>query len=101
MDENVKANVINYLRRDCGSESIIVGEMENGKYILHIGDKSPPVPNHTLFLSEDALIGLTAVIMTYLKKCEIDFSEKVKEYFKDKPMKYIDACGRGYMKDEN
>lgn len=87
-----EVNVINHVRckyNDNGS--IIVGKLENGNLILHVGDKDPPVPYCTLFLPEDDLVGLMTALMEYLRQQGIDFSQKAIEYYEENRMKLYAA----------
>ena len=82
-------DVTNYIRcRHSPDEFIIVGKLEDGRILLHVSDTDPPVPYGTLILPQDALFGLMASTMVYLKHYKIDFQEKIVEYFKGKPVEY-------------
>jgi len=90
--ENYQAeiNLINHIRyKGEKREDIIVGKMNDGSYLLQVGEASPPVPFSSLVLSEEELLGLIASISLYFKEFEIDLSKKIAEYFNGKTVDYI------------
>lgn len=81
-------NIINHVRCDNGKDKITVGIMDDGNYLLHLGDETLPSVYRTLFIPEEALMTLTATIITYFKHYKIDFPKKITEYLDGNPLAY-------------
>jgi len=83
-------NLINHIRyKGENREDIIVGKMDDGNYLLQVGEASTPIPFRSLIMPEDVLLGFIASIAIYFNEFEIDLSKKIAENFNGKTVDYI------------
>ncbi|NDV68576.1 hypothetical protein [Dysgonomonas sp. 25] len=86
-DEIIVINHIRYKYND--KDNIIVGRMDNGEYLLHVGNDDYPHLYRTMFLSEEILVGIMASIIAYFRQNHIDITKIIIEHLKGNSMKFM------------
>ena len=81
----------NYIKSKlCNAEqSITIGQIEDGRFIIHAGNTETPSPYDTLIVSEKDFYSIIATLIAYGEHYGINLSEKIKEYAKSDNIEYI------------